>query len=141
MGFIKEFKDFAVRGNLIDMSVAVVMGGAFGKVTNAFVDGIVMSTIGKLIINVDTKVLQKGIRVGNKIITPEIVVNFANFITQLLDFIIVALAMFLMIKAINAVRKKEDKPIGFPGPSKQEELLMEIRDLLKNQNSETGNQK
>jgi large conductance mechanosensitive channel len=125
MGFVKEFKDFAMRGNLIDMAIAVVIGTAFGKVINAFVDGIVMPMVGLLI----------GKANFNDIVwtpKPGVSIAFGNFLTQVLDFLIVAFAVFIVIKMMNRLKKKqEEAPAVPPSPTKDQELLTEIRDLLK----------
>ncbi len=143
MGFIKEFKDFAMRGNLIDFAVGVVVGGAFGKVTSAFVDGIVMPVVGKLIGGQDFSELKFKIQDGSKsvmdaagnIVTkevPEVYIRYGEFITQVIDFIAVAFAMFLVVKAMNNLKKKEEAaPAAPPAPTKDQQLLSEIRDLLK----------
>lgn len=143
MGFIKEFKDFAMRGNLIDFAVGVVVGGAFGKVTSAFVDGIVMPVVGKLIGGQDFSELKFKIQDGSKsvmdaagnIVTkevPEVYIRYGEFITQIIDFIAVAFAMFLVVKAMNNLKKKEEAaPATPPPPTKDQQLLSEIRDLLK----------
>lgn len=140
MSFIKEFRDFAMRGNLIDFAIGVVMGGAFGKVTTAFVDGMVMPAVGKLIGGADFSELKYKIQSGSKevldasgnIVTravPEVYIKYGEFITTIIDFIVVAFVMFLVIKAVNRFKKEE---VAAPaGPTKEESLLTEIRDLLK----------
>ena len=140
---IKEFKEFAVKGNLIDFAIGVVIGGAFGKVTTSFVDGIVMPLVGKLIGGTDFSDLQWKIQDGSKevldssgnIITkaaPEVFIRYGEFITTIIDFIVVAFAMFLVIKAMNHLKSKQNEiPAADPTPSNQEKLLTEIRDLLK----------
>jgi large conductance mechanosensitive channel len=140
MGFIKEFKEFAMRGNLIDFAVGVVVGGGFGKVTTAFVDGIIMPIIGKLIGGADFSDLKLKIQDGSKAVmdsvgnvttkeVPEVFIRYGEFITSIIDFTAVAFAMFLIVKAMNNMKKKaEDVPVP---PTKSEELLVEIRDLLK----------
>lgn len=140
MGMLKEFKDFAMRGNLIDMAVGVVMGAAFGKVVSGFVDGMVMPLVGKLTSGVDFKqlkwVVQNSVAettdAAGKVVaaTPEIAVNYGAFITTIIDFTIVAFAVFMVIKAINNMKKAEPAPAP-AGPSTEEKLLMEIRDALK----------
>ena len=140
MGMLKEFKDFAMRGNLIDMAVGVVMGAAFGKVVSGFVDGMVMPLVGKLTSGVDFKqlkwVVQNSVAettdAAGKVVaaTPEIAVNYGAFITTIIDFTIVAFAVFMVIKAINKAKKAEPAPAP-AGPSNEEKLLMEIRDALK----------
>lgn len=143
MGFIKEFKDFAMRGNLIDFAVGVVVGGAFGKVTSSFVDGIVMPVIGTLIGNQDFSEMKLKIQDGSKAImdaagnvttkeVPEVYLKYGEFITTIIDFTAVAFAMFLVVKAMNKMKAKEAAaPAPPPAPSKEETLLTEIRDLLK----------
>jgi len=143
MGFIKEFKDFAMRGNLIDFAVGVVVGGAFGKVTSSFVDGIVMPVIGTLIGNQDFSEMKMKIQDGSKAImdaagnvttkeVPEVYLKYGEFITTIIDFTAVAFAMFLVVKAMNKMKAKEAaEPAPPPAPSKEETLLTEIRDLLK----------
>ncbi|MCC6542842.1 MAG: large-conductance mechanosensitive channel protein MscL [Flavobacteriales bacterium] len=140
MGMMKEFKEFAMRGNLIDMAVGVVMGAAFGKVVSGFVDGMVMPVIGKLTSGVDFKqmkwVIQDGVAetkdaAGNAVAAvPEVAIQYGAWITTIIDFTIVAFAVFMVIKAINAAKKKEAAAPP-PGPSNEEKLLMEIRDALK----------
>jgi len=143
MGFIKEFKDFAMRGNLIDFAVGVVVGGAFGKVTSSFVDGIVMPVVGKLIGGQDFSELKFKIQDGSKAVmdasgnlitkeVPEVFIKYGEFITTVIDFMAVAFAMFLVVKAMNRLKKKEaEAPAAPPAPTKDQELLSEIRDLLK----------
>jgi large conductance mechanosensitive channel len=143
MGMLKEFKEFAVRGNLVDTAVAFIMGAAFGKVVTAFVEGMVSPLVGLLTGGVDfTKklwVLKQGSpavkdATGN-VVTPavaEVAIKYGAFITNLIDFVIVAFAVFLVIKAINRMRRKEEAaPAAPPEPSATEKLLMEIRDELK----------
>ncbi len=143
MGMIKEFKEFAVKGNLVDFAIGVVIGGAFGKVTTSFVDGIVMPLVGKLIGGADFSDLQWKIQDGTKEIhdssgniiskaTPEVFVRYGEFVTTIIDFIVVAFAMFLVIKAMNHLKRKADEaPAAPPAPTNEEKLLTEIRDLLK----------
>lgn len=132
--FIKEFKEFATRGNLIDLAVGVVIGSTFAKVITAFVDGMIMPLIGRLLLNVDLAkykwVLQNETTdASGKIIKPEVAIQFGNFVTQVIDFLIVMFAVFLLVKMMNRLRKaKEAEPTP---PTKQEILLTEIRDLLK----------
>lgn len=140
MGFVKEFKEFAMRGNLVDVAVAFVMGAAFGKIISSFVDGIVMPVIGMLTGGVDfseKKMVLKDavpeLKNADGTIVPavaEVSVKYGAFITNIIDFIFVALAVFLVIKAINSMKKAEPAPPP-PGPSNEEALLMEIRDLLR----------
>ncbi|MBA4257850.1 MAG: large conductance mechanosensitive channel protein MscL [Chitinophaga sp.] len=143
MGMIKEFKEFAVRGNLVDTAVAFVMGVSFGKIVTSFVDGIIMPLVGMLTGGVDFNdkkwVLQKSVdavkdATGN-VVTPaitEVSVKYGEFMTNLIDFIIVAFAVFMVIKALNKLKKAEvPVPQTPPGPSETEKLLAEIRDSLK----------
>lgn len=132
---LKEFKDFAMKGNLVDIAVAFVMGAAFNKVVASFTGGIVSPLVG-LIFNADFKDLKYVItegalnEAGEKV--GEVAVLYGDFMTNVIDFIIVALVMFMVIKGINKMKKKEEAaaPAPAPGPS-QEELLIQIRDLLK----------
>ncbi len=141
MGFIKEFKEFAMKGNVMDMAVGVIIGGAFGKIVSSLVDDIIMPLVGKLIGNVDftnmyvalsDKItdgmnLEKAREVGS-------VFAYGQFIQNVVDFLIVALCIFLVIKGINKLtKKKEEEPAPEPEPSNEEKLLGEIRDLLKKQ--------
>lgn len=133
MGMLKEFKEFAMKGNLIDIAVAFVMGAAFNKVVSAFTGGIVSPLIG-LIFQSDFKDLKWTIKEGvadeTGAVIGEVSVMYGDFITNLIDFIIVAFVMFMIVKAVNITKKKEiPAPAAPKGPS-QEELLAEIRDLL-----------
>ncbi|MBL7927671.1 MAG: large-conductance mechanosensitive channel protein MscL [Bacteroidia bacterium] len=141
MSFIKEFKEFAMRGNLIDFAVGVIVGGAFGKVTSSFVDGMVMPIIGKMVGGMNFSDMKYKIQDGSKevlnasgeVITasvPEVYIKYGEFITATIDFMVVAFVMFLVIKAMNRMKKAE--PAAAPAaPPAQEVLLTEIRDLLK----------
>jgi large conductance mechanosensitive channel len=140
---LKEFKEFALRGNLVDMAIAFVMGGAFGKIVTAFVDGMVMPMVGLLTWGKDFSKLVWTLKPPTKEIigtdgsvTTEaaeaIAVKYGEFLTVLLDFLIVAFVMFLVVKAINRMKKKqEETPAAPAAPTKEEVLLAEIRDLLK----------
>ena len=126
MSFLKEFREFAMRGNVVDMAVGVIIGGAFGKIVSSFVGDVVMPVLGILTGGVDFKDLKITLAeaVGE---TPAVTLNYGAFVQNVFDFIIIAFAIFMMIKGINKVKKPEEK---VKGPS-QEELLTEIRDLLK----------
>ena len=125
MGFVKEFKEFAMRGNLVDLAVAVVIGGAFGKVISSFVDGIVMPLVGLLMGKANFNDLVYSPSAG-------VTIKYGAFLTQVLDFIIIAFAVFLVIKVMNRLKKKEESaPATPPAPTKDQVLLTEIRDLLK----------
>lgn len=136
MGMLKEFKDFAMRGNVVDMAVGVVIGGAFGKIVSSLVADVIMPPIGVLIGGVnfsDLKITLKAAAEGVDAVT----LNYGNFLQVIIDFIIVAFSIFMLVKGINALtnlRKKqeEEKPAPAPEPSAEEKLLTEIRDLLKN---------
>tara|TARA_Y100000034_G_scaffold136654_1_gene214540 strand:+ start:111968 stop:112384 length:417 start_codon:yes stop_codon:yes gene_type:complete len=137
MGMLKEFKDFAMKGNLIDIAVGFVMGAAFKQVVTSFTGGIVSPLVG-LIFKADFKdlklVVKEGVADSTGKITGEVAVMYGDFITNVIDFIIVAFVMFMIVKGVNATKKKEEPapPPAPKGPS-QEELLAEIRDLLAKQ--------
>jgi large conductance mechanosensitive channel len=136
MGMLQEFKDFAMKGNLVDMAVGVVMGAAFGTVTKAFIDGIFMPIIGQIFqvgdLNKLKYVLSPEVKDNmGKIISPESAILYGDFMGALLNFVIIAFIMFLIIKGINRMRK--ETPAAPAEPSAQEVLLGEIRDLLKKQ--------
>ena len=139
--FFEEFKAFAMRGNVIDMAVGVVIGGAFGKITTSLVNDIIMPLISMLTGGVDFSgwkwVLKEAVMEGKEVIDPEIAVNYGNLIAVILDFII-AFAVFCMVKAVNKMHDKlskpaEPEPEKEPESTKEELLLTEIRDLLKEQ--------
>ena len=133
MGFMKEFKDFAMKGNLVDIAVAFVMGGAFGKVVTSFTEGIVSPLIGmiggadlsKNMYELKPAVLDAA----GKVVTEAVAIKWGDFVTTIINFIIVAFVMFLVIKAINSMKKKDEAAPA--GPSSTDALLMEIRDSLK----------
>ena len=138
--FFNEFKEFAMRGNVLDMAIGVVIGGAFGKITTSIVNDIIMPLISMITGGIDFTawkwVLKDAVMDAGEVVTPEVAVNFGNLIAVILDFIIVAFAMFLLVKGMNklsALKKKEEEaaPEEPAGPT-SEELLTEIRDLLKN---------
>ncbi|MBK6369782.1 MAG: large-conductance mechanosensitive channel protein MscL [Flavobacteriales bacterium] len=141
MSMMKEFKEFAMKGNLVDMAVAFVMGAAFTKVTTAFISGMVMPLIGQLTggINFSDKkiILTEGaaeITDASGAVTTaavsEVAVAWGSFITVTIEFLVVAFVMFMVIKSINKMKKAEPAPAP-AGPSNEEKLLMEIRDALK----------
>ena len=140
--FFEEFKAFAMRGNVIDMAVGVVIGGAFGKITNSVVNDIIMPLISMLTGGIEFSnwkwVLRAAVTEGETVVREEIAVNYGNLIAVILDFIIIAFAVFCMVKAINKMHDKlskpaEPEPEKAPEPTKEEVLLTEIRDLLKEQ--------
>lgn len=138
MSMMSEFKDFAMRGNVIDMAVGIVIGGAFGKIVSSFVSDILMPPIGKLLGGVDFTQLfinlsdtsYESLALAQEAGAPTI--NYGNFIQTTLDFIIIAFAIFMVIKAMNSMKKKEEEaPAEPPKPSDEVLLLQEIRDSLK----------
>ncbi|MEM9867579.1 MAG: large-conductance mechanosensitive channel protein MscL [Bacteroidota bacterium] len=134
MGFLKEFKDFAMKGNLVDIAVGFVMGAAFNKVVSSFTGGIVSPLIG-LLFDADFNDLKYIVKegtmndAGEKV--GEIAVLYGEFLTNVIDFIIVAFVMFMIVKGVNKMKKKEEPAPEAPKGPSQEELLAEIRDLLK----------
>ncbi|MGN0003002.1 MAG: large-conductance mechanosensitive channel protein MscL [Sphingobacterium composti] len=138
MGFVKEFKDFAMRGNVIDLAVGVVIGGAFGKIVTSLVDDLIMPVIGVITGGVDfsEKVITLKVAELNadgSILSPAVTLNYGNFINVIIQFLIIAFCIFVVIKGLNSLKKKEEAPAEVPaGPSNEEVLLTEIRDLLKN---------
>ncbi len=142
MGFLKEFKEFAVKGNVMDMAVGVIIGGAFGKIVTSVVNDIIMPPVGLLIGGVDfsdMKLTMKEavLNAAGEVVTPAVTWNYGAFIQQVVDFAILAFCVFILVKAINSLNKKKEDPAPAPAPepepepSKEELLLTEIRDLLK----------
>lgn len=134
--FIKDFKAFALKGNVVDMAVGVIIGGAFGKIVASLVDDIIMPPISLLTGGInfaDLKiVLSEAVMEGGEVIKPEVTWNYGNFIQTLFYFLILAFAIFMMIKALMKAKKKEEEAAAAPAPTPPElELLSEIRDLLK----------
>jgi large conductance mechanosensitive channel len=131
---LKEFKEFAMKGNLVDIAVAFVMGAAFNKIVSSFTGGIVSPLIG-LVFQSDFKdqkyILQEGVvdEAGN--MTGEVALMWGDFLTNLIDFIIVAFVMFMVIKGVNKMKKKEEPAPAAPSGPSDNDLLVEIRDLLK----------
>ena len=128
MGLIREFRASVERGNVLDLAVAVVIGGAFGKIISSFVADVLMPPIGLLIGGVTFTSLK--LTLGGKPDAP-VTLNYGNFLQAVFDFLVVAFAVFLLIKAINAAKKKEDAAAAPPAPSNTEVLLGEIRDILR----------
>ena len=135
MGFVKEFKEFAMRGNVLDMAVGVVIGGAFGKIVSSLVADVFMPIISVLTGGVnftDWKLVLNKVVVDGVNITPEVTINYGNFIQVTFDFMIIAFSIFLVIKAINKIKKKEEEKSAEPAATPEDiQLLTEIRDLLK----------
>jgi large conductance mechanosensitive channel len=131
MGMIQEFKAFAVRGNVVDMAVGIIIGAAFGKIVSSAVADIVMPPLGVVVGGMDFSDLAIILKEATGA-TPAVVLGYGRFIQALLDFAIVAFAIFLLVKGINVLKRKEaEAPSAPPTPSKEELLLAEIRDLLK----------
>lgn len=136
---IQELKAFMMRGNVVDMAVGVIVGGAFGQIVNSFVNDVIMPPIGVLLNGVnftDLKFIIKEASVdaaGNAL--PAVSLNYGNFIQMVINFIIISTVIFFAIKGMNTLQKKTvEEPTPAPGPTKEEVLLTEIRDLLKQQN-------
>ncbi len=134
MSILKEFKEFAVKGNAVDMAVGIIIGAAFGKIISSLVADVIMPPIGVLVGGVDFTKLGITIKeaVGD---VPAVTLNYGNFIQSVVDFTIIAFAIFMMVKLINKLKKQEEAaPAVPPEPTKAELLLTEIRDLLKTKN-------
>lgn len=141
MGFFKEFKEFAMKGNVMDMAIGVVIGGAFGKIVTSLVNDIIMPLIGALIGNVNFTTLSMTLRApklndAGEVISEAVTLNYGNFIQVTVDFLIIAFCIFLVLKGINKAsnmvkKAEEEAPAPAPEPSAEEKLLTEIRDLLK----------
>ncbi|MGE4073287.1 MAG: large-conductance mechanosensitive channel protein MscL [Lysobacterales bacterium] len=136
MSFMSEFRDFAMRGNVVDLAVGVVIGGAFGKIVGALVDKVLMPPLGLAMGGIDFAdkkwVIQQAVMDADKVVTPEVAVGYGAFINALIQFLIVAWALFLVIKAMNKLKKKEEAAPAAPPPTPEDvALLREIRDLLK----------
>ena len=130
MGFIQEFKTFAMRGNVIDMAVGIIIGGAFGKIVSSFVADVIMPPIGILVGNVNFSDLAITLKEASGDIAA-VTLNYGKFIQSVIDFVIIAFAIFMAIKTMNSLKKKEEEaPAPPPAPSKEEVLLTEIRDAL-----------
>ncbi len=131
MKFLDEFKTFAMKGNMIDMAVGIIIGGAFGKIISSLVADILMPPIGMLLGGVNFTDLKLTIKAATEA-APAVTWNYGNFIQVAIDFLIIAFAVFMLVKAINSMKKKEEAaPAAPPAPTKDQELLVEIRDLLK----------
>ncbi|WP_221284858.1 large-conductance mechanosensitive channel protein MscL [Mucilaginibacter sp. SP1R1] len=132
MAIIKEFKEFAMRGNVVDLAVGVIIGAAFGKIVTSLVNDVIMPPIGYLTGGIDFKNLKILIKPGDpakKI--ADVSINYGNFINTVIEFLIVAFCIFMVVKAINSLKKPEEvAPAADPVPTNEETLLTEIRDLL-----------
>ena len=136
MGFVKEFKAFAMRGNVMDMAVGVVIGAAFGKIVSSLVADIFMPIISVITGGINFThwkfILKDAVIEGGNVVTPEVSLNYGTFIQVMFDFLIIAFSIFLVIKAINRFKKKEEEKPAVPvTPPEDIQLLTEIRDLLK----------
>ncbi|MEY3678621.1 MAG: Large-conductance mechanosensitive channel [Bacteroidota bacterium] len=132
MGFIKEFKEFAMRGNVIDLAVGVIVGASFGKIVTALVDDVIMPPIGYILGGIDfanKKIVLQAANELKKI--PEVAIKYGSFINTVIQFVIIAFCVFLLIKFINTLQRKMGEETGKTELSKDQKLLTEIRDLLK----------
>lgn len=134
MNWIQEFKTFAMRGNVLDMAVGIIIGAAFGKIVSSFVSDVIMPPIGVLLGGVDFKDLSVIIQEASAE-QAAVVIRYGAFVQTIVDFLIIALAVFIAIKAINSLKKKNPEPEPPAAPPADIQLLTEIRDLLKKQNS------
>ena len=131
MSMMSEFRDFAMRGNVVDMAVGIVIGGAFGKIVSSFVNDVLMPPIGLAIGGVDFSQLSMTLQEATAE-AEAVTLGYGAFIQTVVDFVIIAFAIFMVIKAMNSMKKKEEeKPAEPPKPSAEEHLLTEIRDLLR----------
>lgn len=131
MGMLKEFKEFAVKGNVVDMAVGIIIGGAFGKIITSLVGDVIMPPIGVALGGVDFSNLSIIVQeaIDNK---PAVVISYGKFLQTIIDFLIIAFSIFMAVKAMNSLKKKEAEVAAAPAaPPNQEVLLAEIRDLLK----------
>ncbi len=138
MGMVKEFKEFAMKGNMMDMAVGIIIGAAFGKIVSSVVADVLMPPLGLLLGGVNFASLKLTLKeaVGD---TAAVTLNYGAFLQTVVDFVIVAFAIFLMIRGINSMRKKQEEAPAAPAPPpNQEVLLAEIRDLLKNRPLSAG---
>ncbi len=135
--FLKEFKEFAMKGNVVDMAVGVVIGAAFGKIVTSLVNDIIMPVVGVITGGTNFSeykwVIKQGVARGTEIITPEVAVTWGAFVQTIVDFLIIAFCIFLAIKFINKLKREPAAEPKAPAGLTQEELLAEIRDLLRAQ--------
>jgi len=131
MKIIQEFKQFIVKGNVIDLAVGIVIGIAFGKIVSSFVADVIMPPIGILLAGIDFSSLALTLKAGSEGVEP-VLLKYGVFVNAVIDFLIIGFIIFMVVKGINSMKKKEEeKPSSPPAPSKEEVLLGEIRDLLK----------
>ncbi|MCX8080220.1 MAG: large-conductance mechanosensitive channel protein MscL [Bacteroidia bacterium] len=126
MGLLKEFKEFAMRGNVIDLGVGVVIGGAFGKIVSSLVDDVITPAI------LTPALKAASLTNLSELTIPGTAIKYGNFLSNIITFIIIAFALFVLLKSVNKAMKKKEEAPPPPGPSPEEKLLTEIRDLLKN---------
>lgn len=138
MGLIKEFREFAVKGNVIDLAVGLIIGASFGKIVTSLVDDIIMPPVGFLTNGIDFSSKKILLKAADKAAgTAEVALRYGNFINVLLQFVIVAFCVFMLVKVINRIRRKEQvAPTVPPAPTREESLLGEIRDILKARSAE-----
>lgn len=131
MGLIQEFKSFAVRGNVVDMAVGIIIGAAFGRIVSSLVEDVIMPPVGLIVGGVDFSDIAVTLRAASDG-APAVVLKYGKFVQTVFDVAIIAFAVFMMVKAMNALKKKEEAaaPVH-SGPSREEVLLSEIRDILK----------
>ena len=136
MSFLSDFRKFAMRGNVVDMAVGIIIGGAFGKIVSSLVADVIMPPIGLLLSGVNFADLSVTLKQATET-DPAVVISYGKFIQTVVDFIIIAFSIFAVIRVMSKLeKKKEEAPATPPAPSKEEMLLTDIRDLLKQQNSE-----
>ena len=141
--FIEDFKAFALKGNVVDMAIGVIVGGAFGKITSSLVNDVFMPLLGWVVGDIDLTALNitlsPAVMEGETVVKEAVVVGIGSFLAAIIDFLLIALVVFLFVKAVNTARAKLEKPeepaasAAPPEPSNEEKLLAEIRDLLKKQ--------
>ena len=136
MGLVQEFKEFALKGNVVDLAVGVVIGAAFGKIVTSVVNDLIMPPIGLITGGVDFSqkkiVLREAVMNGDKVVTPENAFRYGAFINNVIDFLIVALAIFVAVKLINRLRRQPPPPDAAPpAPTREVALLTDIRDILR----------
>lgn len=130
MSMMTEFKEFAIKGNAVDMAVGIIVGAAFGKIVSSFVNDVIMPPIGLLIGGVDFNKLTFTLKEASGDVAA-VMISYGKFIQTVIDFTIIAFVIFIVIKAINSQKRKEEETVPPPGPSKEELLLSDIRDILK----------
>jgi large conductance mechanosensitive channel len=135
MSMMKEFREFVMRGNVVDMAVGIVIGAAFGKIVSSFVNDVLMPPLGVVLGGVDFSDLAVRLKEASGEVAA-VTLNYGSFIQSVVDFAIIALAIFMMVKVMNSLkRKQEAQPAAPPKPSAEEALLAEIRDLLRSRNA------